>query len=855
MIGPLPPLLPAPLPAEAGALRWESLPPAWLLVLVLLPAAVLLVHLAYRREEISPRQRLVLAGLRLATLAAAVSLLFGPYFERTITRRVRSHLVVLLDTSASMAVADETDPAAAGSLAQATGVPARDLGRTSRLDLARRALLEGGAESPAARMREKFVTHVYSFAGDLRTVWSEDEARTPGEAAAAGADPAGEDLARSLAALSADGDSTRLGDAVLASLEDFRLRDDLLAGVVVLSDGRQTSGFRSPREAGEVARTFLPRGSLGERGVPVVAVTAGDPTSARNVRVRNLVAPEVVLAKDDASFEFDVLASGFDGEQGVLRLMFVEPKAENALLVPGAITLRGGDAGQRVKARFRFDHPGTFRVRVGVPPLAGERITEDNWVEHQVRVVDRKVKVLYVDGRPRREWESLQRALTRDADTMLVHTLQLESAAGVPQPRTEAPGWGPLPGNRFPASRAELFAYDVVVLGDADWRRFADTEAEAEERVKDLRDFVEAGGGLLCVSGEFFMPLEYRRGPLAEALPVIVDADEVARTPGRLARSFNLSLTPEGRESDLMRIDEDPERSRDLWQTMERWRQWWYFPVRRAATGARVLAVHPEGVEEARTGRAGPHANRHGPHPLVAVKPFGLGRTLWIGSDEMWRMRYGVGDQYYYAFYAKAIRYLAAYRLLGGNRRVKILPERQTWFLDEPVSLVAHAVGEDYRPVSPAEKPSVRAILTLPDRTEQAIELLPAAGAEGEAPLGLYRGSFTAALEGTYSVAPDPSEVPGEEPESRSFTVETSAEERKDPSVDEEAMRALATASGGHLLPLEDLRKAPDLLRSREYRIPVEARPDPLAEQWWVPVLLTLLLAAEWLLRKRWRLL
>ena len=845
--------LPPPVPAEAGALRWESLPPAWVLVLLVIPAALLLVHLAYRGEAISRPRRLVLSALRFGALLAAVLLLFGPYIERTVTKRVRSHLVVLLDTSASMAVADEVDPSAAGPMAAATGIPESALGRTARLELARRALLHGGEDSPAARMRGKFVTHVYSFGGDLRTVWSEDESRPEGPAPEGVSDGG---LERILASLSADGETTRVGDAVVSALEDFRLRDDQQpAGIVLISDGRQTGGFRSPREAGELARTFLPRGSMGERGAPVIAVVAGDPTSARNIQVRNLVAPEVVLAKDDASFEFDVVEKGFDGEQGVLRLMFVDPKGENALLVPGAVTLRGGEAGVRVKARYRFDHPGTYRIRVGVPPLLGERVSEDNWVEHLIRVVDRKVKVLYVDGRPRREWESLQRALTRDADTMLVHTLQLESASGVPQPRTEAPGWGPLPGNRFPASRAELFEYDVVVLGDADWREFADTTEEALRRLEDLRDFVEAGGGLLCLSGEFHMPLDYRRTPLAEALPVVADPEEVGRTRDRLARSFNLALTPEGRESALMRIDEDPARSATLWEGMERWQQWWYFPARRAVTGARVLAVHPRGLDEERAGNPGEHGNRYGPHPLVALKNFGLGRTLWIGTDELWRMRYGVGDQYYYAFYAKAIRYLAAYRLLGGNRRVKIHPERQVYYLDEPVTLVAHAVGEDYRPSTPGEKPTVKAILTLPDRSEQAMELLPVPQPEGEAPLGLYRGSFTAAVEGSYSVEPDPSEVPGETPESKSFAVQSSAEERKDPSVDEEALKALAAASGGQVLPLAELGKAPDLLKSRDYRVPVEARPDPLAEQWWAPILLTLLLAAEWMLRKRWRLL
>jgi hypothetical protein len=832
------------LPPIGAALRWESLPPPWVLALVLLPAAVLLVALAYRREDLSPGKRAVLAGLRLATLAAAVLLLFGPFLEREIRRKVRSHVVVLLDTSASMAVADEPDPGNAAALSAATGIPATALGKTSRLDLARRALLEGGPDAPLERLRRKFVTHVYAFAGEPRTLWAEDEAREDRPASG---------LRDALGSLRADGASTRLGDSVLATLEDFRLRgqEEPLAGVVVLSDGRQTSGVRTPREAGEAARNFLPRGGAAARGVPVIAIVAGDPSSSRNVQVRNLVAPEVVLARDDASFEFDVVSKGFEGERAVLRLQFVDPALGNETLVPGEVVLRSGEAGERVRTRHRFDRPGIFRLKVGVPPLPGERVAEDNWIDHVVRVVDRKVRVLYVDGRPRREWESLQRALTRDSETMLVHTVNLESGASIPQPRTDAPGWPAMAGNRFPTTRQEIFGYDVIVLGDADWRRLADTPEEAQARLQDLRDFVEAGGGLLLIAGEFYQPLDYRRTALAELLPVIVDPDEVARTRTRGETDFNPRLTPEGRESPLFRIDEDPERSRALWETMVRWKQWWYFPARRAATGARVLAVHPRGGD----GDGSVHGNRHGPHVLAAVKGFGLGRVLWIGMDELWRMRYGVGDQFYYAFYAKAMRYLAAYRLLGGNRRVKIHPERQVYHLDETVGITAHVVGEDFRPPSPIEKPKVAAILTLPDRSERTLDLLPVAQPEGEKPLGLYRATFPAVPAGAWTVAPDPAEVPGEEPDAKSFSVQASAEEQKDPSVDEEALRLLATASGGKVLALTEAREAADALKGRETTVPVEARPDPLAERWWIPVLLTCLLAAEWMLRKRWRLL
>jgi hypothetical protein len=186
---------------------------------------------------------------------------------------------------------------------------------------------------------------------------------------------------------------------------------------------------------------------------------------------------------------------------------------------------------------------------------------------------------------------------------------------------------------------------------------------------------------------------------------------------------------------------------------------------------------------------------------------------------------------------------------------VKIHPERQVYYLDEPVGILAHVVGEDYKPVSPGEKPSVAAVITWPDRTEHPIDLLPVPQPEGEAPQGVYRGTFLPAAAGGYSVAPDPKEVPGEEPEPKSFVVESSAEEQKDPGVDVEALEAMAAASGGKRIDLAGIAGLPGLLRARDFQIPVEARPDPLADRWWVPVVLTMLLAAEWMLRKRWRLL
>ena len=63
---------------------------------------------------------------------------------------------------------------------------------------------------------------------------------------------------------------------------------------------------------------------------------------------------------------------------------------------------------------------------------------------------------------------------------------------------------------------------------------------------------------------------------------------------------------------------------------------------------------------------------------MLAIQTYGLGKVFWIGTDELWRMRSKLYDPnlYYWRFWSGLIRQLATYRLLGGNRRIKIWVDR-----------------------------------------------------------------------------------------------------------------------------------------------------------------------------------
>ena len=107
---------------EETALRFKALPPLWLVFMVLLPVTIGVIWWIYRRESATAgrKPRRLLAAIRIAAVLLVMLLLFQPYAETSLKRLVKSHLVVLLDTSASMEFEDTyTDPGKAQRMQQA----------------------------------------------------------------------------------------------------------------------------------------------------------------------------------------------------------------------------------------------------------------------------------------------------------------------------------------------------------------------------------------------------------------------------------------------------------------------------------------------------------------------------------------------------------------------------------------------------------------------------------------------------------------------------------------------------------------------------------------------------------------
>ncbi|HEX9794450.1 MAG TPA: hypothetical protein VGC54_10750, partial [Planctomycetota bacterium] len=609
--------------AVAGRQRellFENLPPAWVLGLVLLPGVLALAFLAYRRPARPRLRRRTLAVLRAGLLALALFLAFGPFLRESRTRTEPAPLALLMDDSASMQRTDLLAPQARADLAA--------LGIEVPAEAGRLPLLKGLLASPwRSTLEERYELQAYRFAERLTP--------TPVDGSA----------------LEGQGRATALGDALLGLLAENRGRR--LPDVVLFSDGRSNRGA----ELGPVAAR------LGAEGVRVHVVGMGDPRPAPNLALERVQAPDLVLEGDDATFLLRVRATGAEiPSEVVVRL-----RDETGQILREVRVDPVGEAGAQFTMVARMDHAGQRRLVAEVEALPRETSLEDNRLELGVEVKAVRIRVLYVDGKPRWEYRYLATRLVRARRDVRVQVWLADAERGFLQEASaDAPRL-----RRVPATVEELLDnYDVVILGDLDPGDLGADPLAGAQFLEAVAEFVRRGGGLLLAAGPRHNPAAFRGSAIEPLLPVVI---------GREGEPKALPVRPEPPNPELPHpvslLDEKPQRSIELWRSAEP--LWWYQPVERLRPGAQAWLVHPEA------------GNRFGPYVIAAGGYAPEGWVGWIGTDETWRWRWPGGERYVERFWRTMLRHVAAGRLRGGAGRVRLDVDRSRLELGDSVLVEA----------------------------------------------------------------------------------------------------------------------------------------------------------------------
>ncbi len=899
MMGVLLPLL-AEASTEVGGWRWLGLPPAWLLTLAAI-AIFFGLRALYRAERggAGLPMRLLLAGVRTVVLLLVLLALAGPYREEVKVAEERAHLVVLVDASGSMDTQDRYPPDEAERLRAAAwgNDPAAptDGNAGTRLDLVRRILAPEG-EQLLRELDRRFVLHVFGFASDWWSLGSTKDdrgaqSRAPG---APEADPVAE-IGRAVRSLESGGHGqggTNLGTLLRNVAGEYLGREDRrLAGVLLLTDGRDTGTDESPMEV---------LSSLGaaRSDLHVTPIALGNAASGKNVRMERIRALDVVLVGDDVVYETAIHQRGFTGLAGVRARISIDKVAEaDGRPIPPTpydpgrdqVTEAGPfdplpaeDGSTPVRLQVRMSQPGTFRVRIRavLPPKAAaeDAISTDDVAEHEIRVMDQRIKVLLVDNLPRRDFQFLGNWLTREPDDASLggdvrrrYEAQLfQQSADPTVDQAASPGLRPL--RAFPRTRRELFGYDVILLGDVDFGdlRLADSASDRHDILVLLRDFVREGGGLGLIAGQdMHDPLEYRGLPIEDLLPVIPrDRDAHASNDRPREQPFRLELTQIGRNHPIFGIVPGPKGGIATADEVERawlgdrsysseWEWWWlYRALGGLRPGATALALaKPTGPDDQEL------LDENG-RPLVvfATMPYGKGRVFFSAIDGIWRLRYGNGDRYYGPFWDQVIRYLATYRLLGGNVRFKITTDKDTYFVGDTATVTITALDRDYEPVADAFLDGVH--VEDPRRQDLVLEgdQRPRnASPEGAAP-GTFRMHLPIRREGTWRIwIADTARGTDGGTQSRAerrFEAEYEVPEKRLTIPDHLLLGRIARETGGRLVEgrparIDELPRVADELPSLTARRVIDRAERPQWDKAWVLLLLIGLLGVEWALRKR----
>ena len=452
-----------------------------------------------------------------------------------------------------------------------------------------------------------------------------------------------------------------------------------------------------------------------------------------------------------------------------------------------------------------------------------------------MEVLDAKVKLLLVSGLPSWDYQLVSRMLQQDSTIELSCWLQSMDES--------RPQEGNAPITQLPQTAEALSEYNVVILMDPDPKEFS------AEWIVNLKKFSKRNsGGVMFVAGpQFsgeFVTMNRLQG-IREILPVrFGDSQSIEETEVlAMAREFSASnLLPVKYNMDhpVMSFRSSPAESEQIWNLMPD--IYWNFPAISAKPTARVLLERGE--------ETGSVSNQ----PLMVASRYGSGAVLYMGFQETYRWRrLGVQAQYFDRFWIQAIRFLVESRTLDGARRGFLDLDKKKYELGQRVRFVARVMDVD---LEPSEAASHQVTVSNGNglTKEVTLKLVPNSA-------GAYEGSFDAARTGNYEAV---LKISGEadEPtiEPINFRVIPPSAEARTNWQHEKLLRQIAKESGGKYLPLSNLKKLPEYIPDAIERVNFNSPPQPLWDcsnflRWFFYLLPVVLLSAEWILRKWFKLL
>lgn len=820
-----------------ASLAFEHMPQSWG-VFVLAAAIIGVIWFSfaiYRREagSASPLIKRAMATLRILAFGLGILILLGPSVVFTKTRILRPMISIVRDASLSMTTEDPyLDPRSASATAELLDIDVNALKatqpkRTEVVD----ALFAA---------KDKELLNGLEKRGRLQLIDFTDKPSQPqriaGETAISSGssdpdeDPTAEGeqdlpMALELPPLETGGSGTDIASAL-----SLAMKEKLTAAVVMVTDGQHNEDT----DLNAVAAEAL------ERDIPLFVIGTGDAQKPRNLRVTDLYVDPQVWKGDP--FELEALLIARGAQTATADIEFVElidspdgGAAQERVLESRQVSLDSTMEEQQVRMTFKHtpEEEGTRTYTVRAKPIENETDRKDNAPQApaKVTVLDNQAKVLLIAGSASWEFRSITVLLTREKTVDLSCWLQSLDQGREQQGNSRILS--------LPATKEELFAYDVVLMLDPDPREFDPSWMDL------LKGFVrERSGGVLYMPGPVFGPnfiTSIHAKSMQELIPVRIDemaATATAVDTQSYDRPWPLQVVAANVDQPIMRFYPDSQKTLEQWKALPG--IYWSFPATSPKPAARTLLEHSDPT--LRT------ANIE--RPLLVTGKYGAGRTVYIGFEGTWLWRQtGREGEFFKRFWIQTVRYLVEGRSLGGKRRGVIEADKPKYQIGDRVLLTAKLQTQDFQPVVADEIP---AQLTTPG-AETAEEVLFKV-ADGE-DAGTYQVTLPASMPGSHSIKITlPGDESGPAEVTTDYTVTLPLRETLQTFLDRPALVNLANSTGGAYFDVNEAAALLEAVPDRTRKLEIQSSPKPLWDTQRMLILFVALLALEWILRKRFKL-
>jgi hypothetical protein len=458
------------------------------------------------------------------------------------------------------------------------------------------------------------------------------------------------------------------------------------ACVLLVSDGRINDGG-DPTDA--VQR-------LAARGVRVFTLGVGSRQVAADASVESVDAPDWIF-KDDTLRASALLR--LDGMAG--RPVKVDFLRGTTVLDTQTVTPTSSQTTTVLTFKDKPPEPDVYEYQVRIAEMPGEAVKENNVQNFRVSVKKDKLHVLVVEDQPRWEYRYLANYLKRDnrvhLQTVLTepaHVAQVQA----PTPIKASPTNPADEAQKLPETAEEWAAFDLIVLGDVPVELLG---VEAQKNIaKAVRD---RGTSLLVIAGQLNMPARYSGTPLAELLPVHVSSNWTAASLSEhMHNGFRATVAPEGISSVVSQLDVNDQTNAHYWASMgtgdAKW--YWHSEQTQAKQSASVLwqisdirdsaSLTPQQDSDTlATARQ---------RALLATMTAGVGRVMYLASDQMWRLRQVEGENLTDRFWGQVIRWVVQSDMPAGGRYVRFGTSKPRYTEGDSVVVNARLLKDDFTP-------------------------------------------------------------------------------------------------------------------------------------------------------------